>query len=246
MLGTDVGEGAGPNFRFYVQRTDGSPAVWLGDGDGQALSPDGRLALAVLTHAQPQQPIVVPLGAGDSHTLRTRRRRDVSESGLGPQRPAGRLLGRRQAGIATCVRSGRRGGTAEGGDAGWSGSRQDREASLTRRPASRGHRPRRRARPLSLDRRRAGRHPRPGRRRCGSLLDTGRPCPDGGALRKNGPPPRVRRVDIVSGRAQPWNGHTVPSGAISQVRILVTPDGESYAYNYHRDQVDLWAVSKLR
>src|SRR5436190_21698770 len=69
VLGTDIGENAGPNFRFYVQQTDGSPALWLGEGDGQALSPDGRLALAVLAHTQPQQLIIVPTGAGETRTL---------------------------------------------------------------------------------------------------------------------------------------------------------------------------------
>ena len=46
VLGTDEGVEGGPNFSFYVQKTDGSAPVWLGEGDGQALSPDGRLVLA--------------------------------------------------------------------------------------------------------------------------------------------------------------------------------------------------------
>ena len=69
VLGTDTGEGAGPNFAFYVQKTDGSAPVWLGEGDGQALSPDGRFVLAVLVHAKPEQLIVVPTGAGETRTL---------------------------------------------------------------------------------------------------------------------------------------------------------------------------------
>ena len=70
VLGTDIGEGGGPNFAFYVQKTDGSAPVWLGEGDGQALSPDGRFVLAVLlVHATPQQLVVVPTGAGETRTL---------------------------------------------------------------------------------------------------------------------------------------------------------------------------------
>ena len=69
VLGTDVGQGGGPHFAFYVQRTDGSPPAWLGEGDGQALSPDGRSVLAVLVHTTPQQLIVVPTGAGQTRTL---------------------------------------------------------------------------------------------------------------------------------------------------------------------------------
>ena len=69
VLGTDTGEGGGPNFTFYLQKTDGSAPVWLGEGDGQALSPDGRFVLAVLVHAKPEQLIVVPTGAGETRTL---------------------------------------------------------------------------------------------------------------------------------------------------------------------------------
>ena len=69
VLGTDIGQGSGPNYRFYVQRTDGSAPVWLGDGDGQALSPDGRFALALLARASPQQLLVVPTGAGQARVL---------------------------------------------------------------------------------------------------------------------------------------------------------------------------------
>ena len=69
VLGTDTGESTGPNFAFYVQKTDGSAPVWLGEGDGQALSPDGRFVLAVLVHAKPEQLIVVPTGAGETRTL---------------------------------------------------------------------------------------------------------------------------------------------------------------------------------
>jgi serine/threonine protein kinase/Tol biopolymer transport system component len=68
ILGTDTGEGGGPSFSFYVQKTDGSAPVWLGEGDGQSISPDGRRVLAVL-HAKPEQLIVVPTGAGETRTL---------------------------------------------------------------------------------------------------------------------------------------------------------------------------------
>jgi eukaryotic-like serine/threonine-protein kinase len=69
VLGTDVGQGSGPNFSYYVQKTDGSAPVWLGEGDGQALSPDGRFALAVLVKSRPQQLVLAPTGAGKTRTL---------------------------------------------------------------------------------------------------------------------------------------------------------------------------------
>ena len=61
--------------------------------------------------------------------------------------------------------------------------------------------------------------------------------PDGRELwvaRYEETPPRIERVDVASGRARPWNrlGRAAPSGLSGQYRILVTPDGESYAYGY--------------
>jgi hypothetical protein len=62
--------------------------------------------------------------------------------------------------------------------------------------------------------------------------------------------PRVERVDVATGRARPWNGLrvTAPSALdlLAQSRILVTPDGASYAYNYTRSLSDLYLVSNLR
>ncbi len=43
LLITEEGEGGGPGYGVFVRKTDGSPAVRLGTGEGTALSPDGRL-----------------------------------------------------------------------------------------------------------------------------------------------------------------------------------------------------------
>ena len=60
-------------------------------------------------------------------------------------------------------------------------------------------------------------------------------------------PPRVERVDVVSGRTRPWTrfGRSLPSGLWGQSRLLVTPDGESYAYGYARKMSDLYLSSPL-
>jgi hypothetical protein len=61
-------------------------------------------------------------------------------------------------------------------------------------------------------------------------------------------PPLVERVDVTSGRARPWNGlgRSLPSGHWGQGRILVTPDGQSYAYSHVRRMTDLYLSSPLR
>jgi hypothetical protein len=246
VLGTDVGEGGGPNFRFYVQKTDGSPAVWLGEGDGQALSPDGRFALAVLTRALPQQLIIVPVGAGESRVLErgdlVRYERAVWD------RTGQRIVfaGVDQQGSLRLYVQAVAGGPP-------------RAVTLD------GVALNKIGRPISPDGRRvvaigpdevpalyplAGGEPVaiPGLAEGDVAL-----CwtPDGRALmvaHYEGveTAPRVRRVDIVSGHTQPWDRRTLPSGSNAQSRILVTPDGESYAYSYDREQADLWVASSLK
>lgn len=61
------GEGSGANYAVYVRGTDGSPAIKLGDGSAQRLSPDGKWALSLLH--KPPQLALLPTGAGSPRTL---------------------------------------------------------------------------------------------------------------------------------------------------------------------------------
>jgi hypothetical protein len=60
------GVGGGPKGSVYLRGTDGSPAVRLGDGGAQALSPDGRWAIT--RTAEPHLDLI-PTGAGTSRRL---------------------------------------------------------------------------------------------------------------------------------------------------------------------------------
>ena len=59
-------EGADPGVT-YLRKTDGTPAVRLGDGHALALSRDGKWALCLLT--SPRRLVVIPTGVGDRRTL---------------------------------------------------------------------------------------------------------------------------------------------------------------------------------
>jgi hypothetical protein len=61
-------------------------------------------------------------------------------------------------------------------------------------------------------------------------------------------PPRVEYVEVASGRTRPWKGprRSLPGGLLGQARVLVTPDGESYAYGTYRRLSDLYLSSPLR
>ena len=61
------GEGAGINYAAYLRKTDGSPAIRLGDGSSPRLSPDRKWALAILY--TPPQMVLLPTGAGEARQL---------------------------------------------------------------------------------------------------------------------------------------------------------------------------------
>jgi hypothetical protein len=241
MLGTDIGEGSGPNYALYVQGTDGSAPVWLGEGDGQALSPDGRYALALLRNGSPQQLVVVPTGAGETRVLEpgpvTRYERAVWD-------PLGRQVV-------------------------FTGAEREGEPRLyvqelggpPRVVGPVGVRLLRQGRPVSPDGTRVvaagpdgipALHPLAGgdALTVPGLKDDDVPLcftPDGRELlvaRYRETPPLIARVEIASGRTRPWTGmrRTTPSGLVGDYTVLVTPDGASYAYSYTRSMRDLFLV----
>jgi hypothetical protein len=68
ILFAEEGEGAGSAPGVYLRRTDGSPAVRLGDGEPMALSPDGKWALALMAGANPEL-VLLPTGTGSPRKI---------------------------------------------------------------------------------------------------------------------------------------------------------------------------------
>jgi serine/threonine protein kinase/dipeptidyl aminopeptidase/acylaminoacyl peptidase len=64
----EEGAGADGAFVMYLRRLDGSPAIRVGTGSAQALSPDGKWILACTTKF-PRQLFLVPVGTGETKTL---------------------------------------------------------------------------------------------------------------------------------------------------------------------------------
>ncbi|HTU33198.1 MAG TPA: protein kinase [Candidatus Acidoferrum sp.] len=70
VLFTEAGEGGGPKYSVYVRSLDGSPAVRLGEGTAETLSPDGQWAVVIHPHdPAPMQLFLLPTGAGESRQL---------------------------------------------------------------------------------------------------------------------------------------------------------------------------------
>ena len=68
VLFNEAGEGGGPKYALYIRKTDGSPAVRLGEGNALSLSPDGKWALARL-NTTPSPLILFPTGVGEMKPL---------------------------------------------------------------------------------------------------------------------------------------------------------------------------------
>ena len=64
----DYSKSGGLSYAVYVRKTDGSPAVLLGEGGAVALSPDGKWVVAQ-TQATPSQLKLLTTGAGEAKTL---------------------------------------------------------------------------------------------------------------------------------------------------------------------------------
>src|SRR5581483_4419229 len=69
MLIAEEGDAGGPGYSTYLRTTDGAPAIRLGTGEPQALSPDGKWALVQRLSPAPAQFVLLPTGAGESRQV---------------------------------------------------------------------------------------------------------------------------------------------------------------------------------
>ena len=68
LLFEEQGQGGGPAYSVYLRKTDGSPAVKIGEGFSLALSPDGLWA-ATTPADKADRITFVPTGAGEARTV---------------------------------------------------------------------------------------------------------------------------------------------------------------------------------
>jgi eukaryotic-like serine/threonine-protein kinase len=70
FLFDEQGDGGGPNYSIYLRKTDGSPAIRLGDNDAYSISDDGKWVLAT-TNAAGGSLVLLPTGAGEARLIKT-------------------------------------------------------------------------------------------------------------------------------------------------------------------------------
>jgi len=244
ILFHESGEGGGPGYSVYVRKTDGSPAVRLGEGNAYALSPDGKWALAVLRSTTDPQIVIYPIGAGQPRT--------ISRAGVSPQTAAWLADGHRI--ILQANEPGRR-------------SRlylQDLASGAIRALSPEGYRaagrlavsPAEKSVPVVGPDRKPYLYP----------LQGGEPValagatfedrwigwtPDGQFLflyRVGEIPAKVYRLEVASGRREVWR-ELLPAdsaGVDSVGPVLLVGDGRSYVYGYSRTLSDLFVVDGLK
>jgi serine/threonine protein kinase len=68
LLFSDYSPAFGVNYALLLRKTDGSPAVHLGEGISSGLSPDNKWALSIIP-SSPMQLVLYPTGAGEKRVL---------------------------------------------------------------------------------------------------------------------------------------------------------------------------------
>jgi predicted Ser/Thr protein kinase len=235
LLLTEGGVAEGANEAVYLRKTDGSPAVRLGDGLAQALSPDGNWAITkraaelVLLPTGPGEPKSIPTPGLEIRTAgwlpdgkrifflaaakgRSQRiyMQDVAGGAPQPITPEGFI------------------GRAVSPDGKFVLARNEQKGAFL----------------FPVD----GGEPRPLRGAMGGATVGFDAAGTGIFFADMGVPAKISRYDIASGRREPWREIAVadPAGVKQFNRIVLTPDGKSYAYTFWRALSRLYVVQNLK
>jgi serine/threonine protein kinase/Tol biopolymer transport system component len=242
LLFDEEGVGGGFNYSVYLRKTADDSAVRLGDGESVTLSPDGKSVLA-LTMSSPAQLILLPSGAGDAQ--------QITHDGL--YHSWARWLPDSQGIVFTAKQEGH-------------GARIYLQKSITgpSTPVS----------PEGIDPLVIALSP-DGSQVAGVGSDglayiyslTGGPSrsvpgfqpgdqpvewsADGKSLYVYQPgvlPAKVAELDLTTGKRTLWRtlAPADPAGVSQIGPIVMTPDGASYIYGYHRTLSDLYLVEGLK
>jgi len=66
---SESGEAGGSIYGVYIRSVDGAPAVRLGDGTTEGLSPDGKWVLSIPRNRKPAQIVMLPTGPGEPRVV---------------------------------------------------------------------------------------------------------------------------------------------------------------------------------
>jgi eukaryotic-like serine/threonine-protein kinase len=243
ILFDESGEGGGKGYSVFVRKTDGSPAVRLGEGSAMSLSRDGKQVLAVVSSTENPQIVIYPTGPGEPRPLSRDGLNIVSADWM----PDGKriLLGANEPGRGVRlylrdVEGGKPRAVTPEGYLNFQGTiSPDGKFVAVRGPDQRRYLyPLEGGEPTALS----------------SLTNQDTPycwSGDGRFLyvaRRRELPRKVDRVEVATGLREPWK-ELKPSdsaGVVSVGGVHVTPDGKYYVYTYPRSLSDLYLVEGLK
>ncbi|MEX0881198.1 MAG: protein kinase [Thermoanaerobaculia bacterium] len=241
ILFSETAEGGGAGYSVYIRKTDGSPAVRLGEGAAQDLSLDGEWALAIQNSASNPRLVAYPTRAGEAKVFKTEGLTVFGASWL----PDGKgiLLTAAEPGhgprlFTQAVAGGKPRALTPEGYQGTGITSPDGKWTVVTGPD---------------------------RRRYLYPIAGGEPVPvpgldeedaidqrsaDGRALyihRRGETPSKVYRLDLATGRKELWRT-LMPADAagVSSIGPAPAPNGESYVYGYFRMLSDLYLVEGVR
>jgi Tol biopolymer transport system component len=232
----------GPAYLAYLRKTDGSPAVLLGQYHSADLSPDGKWA--IVANQEGTELTLLPTGAGQARKLSIVGIR-IQQSDFFPDGRrilvSGSETGR---GLRLYVYDIEQGKllavTPEG------------VGTINSDPISPDGRS---AFAFGPDKRLMIYPTQPGEPRSVPGVDIAdvpiRWTPDGRAIwvfKPNEVPTKIYRLDVTTGQRALWKDLTPPdpAGVLQMGPIMMTPDGKSYVYSYRRTLDELFLVEGLR
>jgi eukaryotic-like serine/threonine-protein kinase len=236
---SETGEAGGANSSIFLRRTDGSPAIRLGEGNFAALSPDGQWVIDIT--GNPHNLVLVPTGAGEPRQLIDDRNnvlggtwlpdgKSIVFSASEPGHAARAYLLDLQAGAPRALSpEGTYGGlvTPDGKYLQTTDSKRQRWLY----PIAGGE-PQKLNLAISAD------------ERIVSFLADGQSL----LLRTRSIPVKIIRVELATGRRELWKEllPADPAGVLSIPVIKFSADGKSYAYSALRVLSDLYVVEGLK
>jgi len=242
LLFTEEGEGGGPNYSVYQRRIGEASAVRLGDGQAISVSPDGKWVIAS-PPSPPAQLVLLPTGPGEAKPLthdsinhsRAKWLPDGQHfifSGKEPGHGARIYLQEISGGKPKPI-------SPEGVDPLILVLSPDGQQVASIGPDEKAY-----FYPV------AGGEPRlvPGIEVGEQPIQWSADAKEIYIYKPGDLPARVYRLDLSTGHKTPWK-ELMPSDSAGVSRIgpiLVTPDGKSCLYGYHRILSDLYLVEGLR
>ena len=240
--GVQYGDTQDLTYAIYIRNTDGTPAIRLGEGAAAALSPDQKWAI-VQTPRSPEQLRLLPTGAGEGRPLTN----DAINHQWARWFPDGKRLvfsgNEPEHGVRLYTQD-IAGGTPksispEGVDAVAFAVSPDGQSIVGIGPDQKGY-----VFPA------AGGDPRPV-----SGMEPGdipiNWSEDGHSIylyRSGEVPAKVYRVDLATGKKTVWKqiAPLDPTGVSTIGPIVMTPNGKTYVYGFHRTLGDLYLVEGLK